>query len=88
MEDISVAGNRKKTKDRLGVSGKDKFRLAKTILLFSLLTYLAIAGLYIFADRLLLSGPIKHVWSFSSQALFGIVNLLIGFYFGGKVSKG
>jgi len=27
----------------------------------------------------------KEIWDFSSQGLFGIVNLIIGFYFGGKI---
>ena len=73
--------------DRQKISSNDRFRLAKTILLFSILIYALVAVLYIFSDRLILSGPIKQVWTFSSQAILGIVNLLIGFYFGDKASK-
>jgi hypothetical protein len=69
------------------VSDKDKFRLAKTILLLSFVLYVVIALIYLFAEHLMIAGPARQVWSFSSQGLFGIVNLIIGFYFGGKVSK-
>ena len=86
MEDLEkeIGGE---LRDREKITPHNRFRLAKTILLFSIVTYFAIASLYVFSDQLELSGPIKQVWTFSSQAILGIINLLIGFYFGDKAAK-
>jgi hypothetical protein len=69
------------------VSEMDKFKLAKNILLASLCLYIGLIGLYAFSSHLQIKDPMKEIWSFSSQGLFGIINLIIGFYFGGKIAK-
>ena len=68
------------------VSEMDKFKLAKTILLASLGLYILIIFLFAFSVQLCIKDPMKEIWSFSSQGLFGIINLIIGFYFGGKIA--
>jgi hypothetical protein len=68
------------------VSEMDKFKLAKSILLASLTLYICIIVLFAFSAPLGIQDPMKEVWSFSSQGLFGIINLIIGFYFGGKIA--
>jgi hypothetical protein len=68
------------------VSEKDKFMLAKNILLASLILYVVIAFLFAFSNVLKIGEPMKEIWNFSSQGLFGIINLIIGFYFGGKIA--
>lgn len=68
------------------VTEQDKFKLAKRILLASLCLYVGIIVLFAFSIQLCINEPMKEVWSFSSQGLFGIINLIIGFYFGGKTA--
>jgi hypothetical protein len=73
--------------DARDVSEMDKFKLAKNILLGSLFLYIGIIALFAFSVRLCIQEPMKEIWSFSSQGLFGIINLIIGFYFGGKTAR-
>ena len=68
------------------VSEMDKFKLAKNILLASLSLYIGIILLFAFSTQLCIKDPMEEIWSFSSQGLFGIINLIIGFYFGGKIA--
>jgi hypothetical protein len=44
-------------------------------------------GLFIFSEKLGIVNTIDKVWMATSQALLGIVNLIIGFYFGDKNSE-
>jgi hypothetical protein len=69
------------------VTEKDKFKLAKSILFASLLLYVGVIILFAWSDWLNIKGPAKEIWDFSSQGLFGIINLIIGFYFGGKIGS-
>ncbi|MEI9920374.1 MAG: hypothetical protein WDO14_16505 [Bacteroidota bacterium] len=68
------------------VTEMDKFKLAKNILLAALFLYIGIILLFAFSLQLCINEPMKAIWSFSSQGLFGIINLIIGFYFGGKIA--
>jgi uncharacterized membrane protein (DUF485 family) len=68
------------------VTEQDKFKLAKRILLACLLVYIGIIFLFAFSRQFCITEPMKEVWAFSSQGLFGIINLIIGFYFGGKIA--
>lgn len=68
------------------VTEQDKFKLAKRILLACLFLYVGIICLFAFSIQLCKNEPMKEIWSFSSQGLFGIINLIIGFYFGGKIA--
>jgi hypothetical protein len=68
------------------VTEQDKFKLAKNILFACLFLYVGIIFLFAFSVQLCINEPMKEIWSFSSQGLFGIINLIIGFYFGGKIA--
>lgn len=68
------------------VSEKDIFELAKRILFTCLCLYVLIVILFAWAVPLCIDNHMKEIWDFSSQGLFGIVNLIIGFYFGGKIA--
>lgn len=66
---------------------KDIFGLAKGILISSLVVYIVVFILFAWSKSLRIEAiPMKEIWDFSSQGLFGIVNLIIGFYFGGKIA--
>ena len=69
------------------VSETDIFRLAKNILLISFVLYLIVLILFAFSTQFCIKEPMKEVWAFSSQGIFGIINLIIGFYFGGKIKN-
>ncbi len=69
------------------VSEKDIFKLAKNILTACLVVYGVVLILFAWSNCLNINGPMKEIWDFSSQGLFGIVNLIIGFYFGGKIAS-
>ena len=71
---------------REDVTDKDKFVLAKNILITCLCLFTVVMFLFAWSDHFKIKGPMKEVWDFSSQGLFGIVNLIIGFYFGGKIA--
>ncbi len=68
-------------------TGNDIFKLAKNILLFSFFLYVGVFFLFAFSVHLCIKDQMKEIWEFSSQGLFGIINLIIGFYFGGKINK-
>jgi len=73
-------------KEEESVSEKDIFRLAKSILFACLGLYALVLILFAWGKYFQIeTGPMKEIWDFSSQGLFGIINLIIGFYFGGKI---
>lgn len=69
------------------VNERDKFNLAKDILKACASLFVVIAVLFLFSKTLGINEEMSEIWSFSSQALYGFISLIIGFYFGGKINN-
>ena len=65
----------------------DIFRLAKKILTWCVVLFVLMVIGYVLSPLMAGKEEMKQVWTFSSQALYGIITLIIGFYFGGNIAK-
>lgn len=66
--------------EKTQVTPRDKFILAKNILLVSAILYAAVATAYIY----ICPNNIEKVWDYSKVALNSLISIIIGFYFGSK----
>ena len=71
--------NKKLEVTREDVTGQDIFKLAKRILLFCALIFVAIATLRAILDD---SKGISEVWDYSKVILNSVSSLVLGLYFG------
>jgi len=60
------------------VTERDKFRLAKYILLIAVFIFFVVAVFYGSVDK----NAAEKIWNFTSVAVNSIVTLVIGYYFG------
>ena len=70
------------------ITSRDIFKLAKAILGWSTFLFILLAAAYVASPVLHVKDEMKEVWTFSSQALYGVITLILGLYFGGKIKDG
>jgi len=66
------------------VTDRDKFKLAKGILLIAALFYLILGLSYAIFPSKEFSEKAKEVWDFSKVFLTGVISTVIGYYFGSQ----
>jgi hypothetical protein len=71
--------------ERSEVTSLDIFKLAKSILAWCAVLFVVLASGYVASSHLQVKDEMKEVWTFGSQALYGVVTLILGLYFGGKI---
>ena len=67
------------------ISEKDKFSLAKFILIACVTTYIIAGGIFVFIDPT--KNSVEKIWEFTSQKVLEITLLIIGAYFSSASKK-